>query len=115
MLGALDRGTDPSAAEGHFTAALTALSAPVQPVILTPFERAETQALAMAALGRGQEAAAVLERAVSKRSGADVFQRQQYELFGTSRHATGVNALIAVWRDIIASDNSAAGPWGEPR
>jgi Flp pilus assembly protein TadD len=115
MLGALDRGTNPSAAEGHFTAALTALDQPYQPAFLTPFERAEIRALAMAALDRGQEATAVFERAVSKRSGADVFQRQHYEVFGRSGQVTGIDALTGIWRGIIASDNSAAGPWGEPR
>jgi tetratricopeptide (TPR) repeat protein len=114
MLGALDRNADPSAGEGHFTAALTALEQR-QLTYLTPFERAEIQALALAALDRGQEAAAVFERAVSRRSGADVFQRQHYELFGISGLTPGMSALIAIWRDIIASDNSAAGPWGGPR
>jgi Flp pilus assembly protein TadD len=113
MLGALDRSTDPSAAEGHFTAALATLDQPLQQV--APFERAEIRALAMAALDRGQEATAVFEGAVSKRSGRDVFRRQHYELFSTSGLTTGIDALIAIWRDIIASDNSAAGPWGGPR
>jgi hypothetical protein len=106
---------DLPAAEEHFTAALTALDQPLQPTYLTPFERAEIRALAMAALDRGQEATAILERAVSERSGADVFQRQHYELFSASGLTPGINALIAIWRDIIASDNSAVGPWGGPR
>jgi len=99
-------------AEGHFAAALVALDQPVQPTSLTLFERAEIQALAMAALDRGQEATAVFERAISKRSGADVFQRQHYELFSTSGPPPGISAIIAIWRDIIASDNSAVGPRG---
>ena len=115
MLGALDCSTDPSAAEGHFTAALAALDNSYQPNLLAPFERAEIQALAMAALDRGQEATATLERAVSKRSGADVFQRHHYELFSALGLATGISALTGIWLDIIAADNSAAGPWGGPR
>jgi Flp pilus assembly protein TadD len=115
VLGALDRNVDPSAAERHFTAALTALDQPDQPTSLTPFGRAEIQALAMAALDRGQEATEVFERAVSKRSGFDVFQRPHYELFSPSGLTPGINALIAIWRGIIASDTSAVGPWGEPR
>ena len=114
MLGALDRKADLPAAEEHFTAALTSLDQPLRATYLTPFERAEIQALAMAALDRGQEAAAILERAVSERSGADPFQRQHYELFSASGLTPGINKLIAIWRDIIASDNSAAGPWGGP-
>jgi Flp pilus assembly protein TadD len=110
MLGALDCSIDPPAAEGHFTAALTALDQPLQPTFMTPFERAEIQALAMAALDRDQEATAVFERAVSKRSRADVFQRQHYELFSVSRPNTGINALIKIWGDIITRDNSAVGP-----
>jgi hypothetical protein len=110
MLGALDCSIDPLAAEGHFTAALIALDQPSQPTFMTPFERAEIQALAMAALDRGQEATAVFERAVSKRSRADVFQRQHYELFSVSRPTTGINALIEIWGDIITRDNSAVGP-----
>lgn len=41
-------------------------------------------------------------------------QRQHYELFKTSGLAAGINALTGIWRDIIARDNSAAGP-GEIR
>jgi Flp pilus assembly protein TadD len=115
MLGALDRSADPSAAEGHFTAALTALDRPDQPTSLTPFGRAEIQALAMAGLDRGQEATVVFASAMSKRSGADLFQRQHYEIFSASGLTPGIDALIAIWRDIIASDNSAVGPWGGPR
>ncbi len=114
MLGALDCDADPSGAAEHFTAALAVLAALGQPTFMTPFERAEIQALAMAALGRGQAAAEVLERAVSKRSGADVFQRQHYELFGRSGLAANIRALTGIWRDIIARDESAAGPWGAP-
>jgi len=112
MLGALDRDADPSAAEEHFTAALASLDNPYRPFLLTPFERAEIRALALAALGRGEEAIAVFERAVSTRSSADVFQRQHYELFSASGLTTGITALTGIWRDIIARDSSAAGPWG---
>jgi tetratricopeptide (TPR) repeat protein len=112
MLGALDRSTDPSAAEEHFTAALTALD---QPSFLTPFRRAEIQALAMAGLDRAQEAIAVFERAISKRSGIDVFQRQHYELFSVSGPTPGMSGLTRIWQDIISRDKSAASPWGGPR
>jgi hypothetical protein len=68
----------------------------------------------VAALDRGQEATAVFERAVSERCAIDLFQRPHYDLFSTSGLTPGINALIAIWRDIIASDNSAAGPRGGP-
>jgi tetratricopeptide (TPR) repeat protein len=114
MLGALDGRTDRSAAAGHFADALAALDRPHQPIILTPFDRAEVRAMALAALGRDREATDVFERAVRDRSAADVFQRQHYELLSASAPATGVDALIGIWRDVIAADGSAAGPWGEP-
>jgi Flp pilus assembly protein TadD len=114
MLGALDGRTDPSGAAGHFVDALAALDRPHQPIILTPFDRAELRALALAALGRDREATEVLERAVRDRCAADVFQRQHYELLSAAAPTGGVKALIAIWRDVIAADASAAGPWGEP-
>jgi Flp pilus assembly protein TadD len=114
MLGALDRNADPTGAEEHFTAALTALDQPNQPTYMTPFGRAEIRALAMAALDRGQEATAVFESAVSERCAIDLFQRPHYDLFTAAGPTPGINALIAIWRDIIASDNSAAGPRGGP-
>jgi hypothetical protein len=114
MLGALDGRTDPSAAAGHFTDALAALDRPHQPIILSPFDRAEVRAMALAALGRDREATDVFERAIRDRSAADVFQRPPYELLSASAPTTGVDALIGIWRDVIAADASAAGPWGEP-
>ena len=114
MLGALDGRTDPKAAAGHFVDALAALDRPHQPIILTPFDRAELRAMALSALGRDQEATDVFKRAVRDRCAADVFQRQHYELLSASAPTTGVDALIAIWRDVIAADASAAGPWGEP-
>jgi tetratricopeptide (TPR) repeat protein len=115
MLGALDREADPSAAEGHFTAALNTLEQAHQSRQGTPFGRAEIQALALVALDRSAEAIAVFSSAASTRSGQNVFQRKDYELFGAPELAAGVNALLDIWRDIIAKDNSAAGPWGGPR
>jgi Flp pilus assembly protein TadD len=115
MLGALDCGSDPTAAQQRFTAALAAIERPYQPFILTPFARAETRALAMTALGRGQEAKAALECAVGKRSAADLFERPQYELFAASTMPIDITRLIEVWREIIAKDGTAAGPWGGPR
>jgi hypothetical protein len=105
MLGALDRNSDPSDGKGHFTAALRALD---QPTYLMPFERAEIQALALAALGRTQEAATVFERAVIHRSAADVFQRYHYELFAAPTPPPGITALMEIWRGIIAIDPTAA-------
>ena len=70
--------------------------------------------MALAALGRDREAAEVLARALRDRCAADVFQRQHYELLSASAPTTGVDGLIAIWRDVIAADASAAGPWGEP-
>jgi len=113
MLGALERSTDPSAAAGHFTATLAALDYPNHPVIWTPFERAEIQALALAALGRTQEVTTVFERAVPHRSAADVYQRQRYELFTTPTPPPCIYALIEIWRNIIATDPTAA-PYGAP-
>jgi tetratricopeptide (TPR) repeat protein len=111
MLGALERSTDPSAAAEHFTTALAILDHPHGNTPTRPFRRAELRALALAALGRDQEAATVLERAVAHRCAADVFQRHHYGLFATPDPPPGITALLEIWRTIIATDPAAA-PYG---
>jgi tetratricopeptide (TPR) repeat protein len=113
MLGALEHDTDPSSAREHFTTALALLDHPNDANVMTPFRRAELLALTLAALGRDQEAATVLERAVAQRSAADVFLRHHYELFATPAPPPGITALLEIWRTIIAADSTAA-PYGAP-
>jgi hypothetical protein len=113
MAGVLEYKTDPCSARVHFMAALEALNRP-RHSYTSPFRQAEIRALALVGLGRAEEASATFPDAASARCGIDVFQRKDYELFATAGLSTGLNALLGTWRDIIATDKRAAGPWGGP-
>jgi Flp pilus assembly protein TadD len=118
MLGAIDRAEGSSAAEDHFMSALQELDFPSKPTrwqgcdIL--FRRAELRALALVGLGRQEEAVEELFRAITARTGDDLFQRKDYDLFLAAGFTTGISALCDLWRNIITKDPGAVGPWGDP-
>ena len=80
MLGVLSPGEDGTAAR-HFKAALDALSLPGPGLtVLSPFRRVELRALALAGLGRADDALAALASAPAP-SDIDRFRATEYDLF----------------------------------
>jgi tetratricopeptide (TPR) repeat protein len=113
MLGVLDQVTG-TVGERHFEAVLEALApGHTTTTFLSNFRREEIQALALLGVGRAPEAAAAFSSVVSTRPPTDVFQAKDYELFAAALGA-GVGVLLDIWREMIAKDRDAAGPWGSP-
>jgi Flp pilus assembly protein TadD len=113
MLGAIAHTTDPSAAERRYRAALDALRIPTAPTtVITPFRKAELEAMALAGLGDAAQAGAILSAAAPKRAKGNVLQRMDYDLIGGAE-SEAVEALLAVWRRVALADSMAVGPWGD--
>lgn len=104
LLGALLRARDPDRARTHFLLALTATRRPC-----SAFAHIELQALAATALGI-PEAAHVLNAARQYRLPTDTFRKPIYDLLAQTP-SPGLDAMINLWRQIIAEDPSAAGPF----
>jgi tetratricopeptide (TPR) repeat protein len=106
-------------AQGAEERLASSLSAAQQPsprnAYRAPFALAEARALALAGLGRPQEAVEIMRSAVTIRNGLDLFVRPLYDLLAVPEPVAGLAELLEIWREIIASDPAAAGPWGGPR
>ncbi|GAA2168019.1 hypothetical protein GCM10009727_89080 [Actinomadura napierensis] len=87
---------------------------PAKVVPPSPFRMAEVRALALAGRGDGDQAVRVLRSAVDDRQPRDRFARPLYDLLAVPEPVAGLEGLLEVWREIIAADPSAAGPWGGP-
>ncbi|MEE4543600.1 tetratricopeptide repeat protein [Streptomyces sp. V4-01] len=117
LLCALDR-TDPALSTEVLHTAQSVLDAVDKPpparTRLPPFQTAEARALALAILGEVEAAIQTLRTAMSVRRPADRFNRPLYDLVTRDEPLPGVERLLNIWREIIANDPSAAGPWGGP-
>jgi tetratricopeptide (TPR) repeat protein len=70
---------------------------------------------AIALLGSGNATAAqTLRAAASIRTPVNMFFRPMYDLLATPEPPEHFGQLLDVWREIIALDPAAAGPWGSP-
>ncbi|GAA0611755.1 tetratricopeptide repeat protein [Streptomyces crystallinus] len=78
------------------------------------FADAEARALALTGIGETDTAAHVLRSAVDVRNAGDWFARPLYDLLAQPQPTAGLDELLQVWREIIATDPSAAGLWGAP-
>jgi Flp pilus assembly protein TadD len=78
----------------------------------TVFTLAEIRALAVAGRGDGADAVRILRAATNDRLPGDRFMRPLYDLLALPAPVAGLAGLLEVWREIIAADPSAAGPWG---
>ncbi|MEU8381143.1 tetratricopeptide repeat protein [Streptosporangium sp. NPDC048865] len=78
------------------------------------FALAEIRALAVASQGDGAEAVRILRAVIDDRLPGDRFMRPLYDLLALPEPIEGLAAVLDVWREIIAADPSAAGPWGGP-
>ncbi|WP_180356970.1 tetratricopeptide repeat protein [Streptomyces sp. TLI_146] len=116
LLWAMDRaGPTPAAASRTARAVLDAVGKPSPARTLpSPFGDAEARALALAGLGEANTAAQVLRSAAAVRTPGDRFTRPIYDLLAQPQPIAGLDELLQVWREIIATDPSAAGPWGGP-
>ncbi|QXJ25837.1 tetratricopeptide repeat protein [Actinomadura graeca] len=95
---------------------LAAFADPWPPRIVRPsmFAVAEIRALAVAGNGNGPQAVEILRSAMDGRRPRDRFVRPLYDLLTRPEPVAGLEGLLEVWREIIAADPSAAGPWGGP-
>ncbi|MEV0226948.1 tetratricopeptide repeat protein [Streptomyces sp. NPDC050704] len=78
------------------------------------FAVAEIRALALAGRGQGMRAAWALNTAAGSREPDDRFLRPLYDLLARPGPVSGLERLLSVWREILAEDSTAAGPWGGP-
>ncbi|MFJ7305258.1 tetratricopeptide repeat protein [Streptomyces sp. NPDC099088] len=107
--------TDPALASICVQASLEASEHPADLRRLTSsFTHAHDRALALAAAGRGVEGAAELRAAVSMRTPGLIFEKPRYDLLAAVIGESDREAILQVWREIIAVDAKAAGPWGPP-
>jgi tetratricopeptide (TPR) repeat protein len=104
LLGALLWAREPARARKHFQLALTATRRPG-----SAFAHIELQTLAATALGM-PDAAPVLNAARQHRLPTDTFRRPIYDLLAQTP-TPGLDAMTNLWREIIAEDPSAAGPF----
>lgn len=106
---------DPQAGDAarFFQVALERSSQPKPEFLaMSGFGWAECGALALAGLGRADEAEALLAASVSTRCGADLFQRTIYDRLAAVMPAGALDGVLKVWRAVIAQDPTAAGPFG---
>jgi tetratricopeptide (TPR) repeat protein len=100
MLGVLERKTTDSAAR-HFASALTALGGPIrEKVLFSPFRRAELRAIALAGLGRDEEAIATFPATAPHPTGADFYRVREYELFAARMPGNAIAEMMNMWRQI---------------
>jgi Flp pilus assembly protein TadD len=104
LLGLLLRAAEPDLARAHFEQALSAVRIPG-----SAFAHIEMRAVASAALGR-PETVAMLTSARALRTCTDIFRKPVYDLLGQAT----ASGLLDVWRDIVADDPTAAGPFTLP-
>jgi len=104
LLGVLLQSTAPDLGRTHFELALAATRHS-----FSAFAHIEMKALADTALGF-PHAASVLAAMREHRLPTDTFRKPIYDLLGRSA-PPGLNAMIQVWREIIAEDPTAAGPF----
>ncbi|MFI6435204.1 tetratricopeptide repeat protein [Streptomyces sp. NPDC050759] len=112
-----DRTDRPDEGSLHTPATvLAALEQPWPPGHPRPssFALAEIRALALAGRGQGIRAAWALNTATDSRKPDDRFCRPLYDLLARPRPVSGLERLLSVWREILAEDSTAAGPWGGP-
>jgi tetratricopeptide (TPR) repeat protein len=109
LLGVLLRPRDPHAAQDAFRAALVTSGSHQ-----SEFAHAEMRAIALAALGDADAASRLLEMARLRRIPSDTFRKPIYDLL-QQPPLPGVDQLLAVWQQIIATDPTAARPFdGQP-
>ncbi|MFF5084142.1 tetratricopeptide repeat protein [Actinoplanes sp. NPDC000266] len=82
--------------------------------LMSSFAIAEIRALAL--LGRGDvaEAVSAFKGGLAGRRPRNFFERPLYDLAASPEPLAGLDQLLDIWRDIIAEDPLAAGPWGGP-
>lgn len=101
-------GPDPRAGDATecFRVALERASQPKpRALAMSGFGWAECGALALAGLGRADEAQAVLAASVTARCGADLFQRTVYERLAAVMPAGALDGVLEVWgRHLHGSD-----------
>ncbi|MFC6675052.1 tetratricopeptide repeat protein [Nonomuraea ferruginea] len=113
----LDRAHPPSGASVHTPDSVhAAFDEPLPPRTVLPstFTMAEIRALATAGKGDGPRAVEILRSVVDQRRPSDRFVRPLYDLLARPEPIAGLEQLLDVWREIIAADPSAVGPWGGP-
>ncbi|MEY9870848.1 hypothetical protein ABH931_000302 [Streptacidiphilus sp. MAP12-33] len=74
------------------------------------FRSTEVRALALAGLGRGEEAADELRRVRGARTAMNGFNRRSYSMLGELFPPGALDAVLEVWREILAEDPEAAVP-----
>ncbi|MGW0970254.1 tetratricopeptide repeat protein [Streptomyces sp. NPDC002516] len=82
--------------------------------IVTPFMHAEEKALTLAAAGRGAQGATGLQSASGTRLAGEVFEKPWYDQLAAVTDPVQLEPVLQVWREIIAADPHACGPWGPP-
>lgn len=82
---------------------------------MTPFTRALERALALAATGRSTEGAAELRAVSGIREAYELFEKPCYDQLARVIDPAQLEPILQVWREIIAADPHACGPWGPQR
>lgn len=116
LLWVTDRIEPPEHEPAHTSeAVLTALENPVRSDVRRfAFATAEIRALATAASGAPDRAEEILRIAAPNRAADDLYARPLYDLLAKPEPLGGLDQLHHVWRQIIATDPTAIGPWGGP-
>ena len=107
--------SEPARVSACLQAALAASEHPFNPRrVTTPFNRALERAWALAATGRGTEGAAELRAVSATRVAHEMFETPFYDQLAKVIDPAQLEPILQVWREIIAADPHACGPWGPP-
>jgi tetratricopeptide (TPR) repeat protein len=105
--------TPAGSAARYFRTALERTSEPKPRFLaMSGFGWAECGALALAGLGRADEARELLSAHLGTRCGADLFQRTVYERLAAVMPPGAMEGILEVWQAIVTEDPMAAGPFG---
>lgn len=107
--------SEPARVSACLQAALVASEQPfISGRVTTPFNRALVRAWALAVTGRGTEGAAELRAVSAARVAYEMFERPFYDQLAKVIDPAQLEPILQVWREIIAADPHACGPWGPP-
>ncbi|MFD5634832.1 tetratricopeptide repeat protein [Streptomyces sp. NPDC127077] len=109
------RASEPARVPSCLQAALAASEHPRNSRrLIPPFTYALERACALAAAERGAEGAAQLRAASGARNPGELFEKPWYDQLATVIDSAQLEPILQVWREIIAADPHACGPWGPP-